>query len=118
MSNKGSTGTAPARSEALGLRIGRLILEGRAFFALIAIIVVFSILSPNYFTVSNFLIMSSHVAIYGILAIGMLLVILSGGIDLSVGSILAFCGVVAGYLMQGAEIEVLGVILYPPVWGL
>ena len=117
MSNKGSTGTAPARSEALGLRIGRLILEGRAFFALIAIIVVFSILSPNYFTVSNFLIMSSHVAIYGILAIGMLLVILSGGIDLSVGSILAFCGVVAGYLMQGAEIEVLGVILYPPVWG-
>ncbi len=117
MSNKGSSGTAPARNEALGLRIGRLILEGRAFFALIAIIIVFSILSPNYFTVSNFLIMSSHVAIYGILAIGMLLVILSGGIDLSVGSILAFCGVVAGYLMQGAEIQVLGVILYPPVWG-
>lgn len=29
----------------------RLILEGRAFFALIAIIIVFSLLSPNYFTV-------------------------------------------------------------------
>ena len=48
----------------------RLLLKGRALFALIAIIIVFSVLSPNYFTVSNFLIMASHVAIYGILAIG------------------------------------------------
>ena len=94
----------------------RLILEGRAFFALIAIIIVFSLLSPNYFTVANFLIMSSHVAIYGILAIGMLLVILNGGIDLSVGSILALSGVIAGFLMQGVEVPSLGVILYPPVW--
>lgn len=55
-----------------------LLLEGRAFFALIAIIAVFSFLSPYYFTVDNFLIMSSHVAIFGLLAIGMLLVILNG----------------------------------------
>ncbi|MDX8512169.1 ABC transporter permease [Mesorhizobium sp. VK23E] len=94
----------------------KLLLKGRAFFALIAIIVVFSFLSPNYLTVSNLLIMSSHVAIYGILAIGMLVVILSGGIDLSVGSILALCGVVAGALMQGVELKPLGVILFAPVW--
>jgi erythritol transport system permease protein len=98
------------------LDIARLLLEGRAFFALIAIIVVFSILSPFYFTVGNFLIMSSQVAIFGLLAIGMLLVILTGGIDLSVGSILALCGVVAGALMQGVTLEAAGVILYPPVW--
>ena len=42
-------------------------------------------LSPNYFTLSNFLTMANHVAIYGLLSIGMLLVILNGGIDLSVG---------------------------------
>lgn len=99
-----------------GMNIGYLLLEGRAFFALIAIIAVFSYLSPNYFTVGNFLIMASHVAIYGILAIGMLLVILNGGIDLSVGSILALCGVVAGAMMQGVELSAFGVILYPPVW--
>jgi erythritol transport system permease protein len=98
------------------LDIARLLLEGRAFFALIAIIVVFSMLSPFYFTVGNFLIMSSQVAIFGLLAIGMLLVILTGGIDLSVGSILALCGVVAGALMQGVTLEAVGVILYPPVW--
>ena len=95
---------------------GRLLLEGRAFFALIAIIVVFSFLSPYYFTLGNFLTMATHVAIYGILAVGMLLVILNGGIDLSVGSTLALAGVVAGFLMQGVTLNALGVILFPPVW--
>ena len=99
-----------------GFDIGRLLLEGRAFFALIVIIIVFSVLSPNYFTVSNFLTMSSHVALFAILAIGMLLVILNGGIDLSVGSTLGLAGVVAGFLMQGVTLTSLGVVLYPPVW--
>ncbi|NAZ36364.1 ABC transporter permease [Rubellimicrobium sp. CFH 75288] len=103
---------APSRRFSLGW----LLLEGRAFFALIAIIAVFSALSPVYFTVSNFLTMSSQVAIFGLLSIGMLLVILNGGIDLSVGSILGLCGVVAGAMMKGVEVEALGVILYPPVW--
>ena len=84
--------------------LARILLEGRAFFALILIILVFSFLSPNYFTVSNFLTMANHVAIYGLLSIGMLLVILNGGIDLSVGSVLALCGVVAGALMQGVTL--------------
>ena len=99
-----------------GFEIGRLLLEGRAFFALIAIIIVFSILSPYYFTVGNILVMASHVALFAILAIGMLLVILNGGIDLSVGSTLGLAGVIAGFLMQGVTLNALGVILYPPVW--
>ncbi|AVA25512.1 ABC transporter permease [Rhizobium sp. NXC24] len=94
----------------------RLILEGRAFFALIVIVAVFSFLSPYYFTLNNFLIMASHVAIFGILAIGMLLVILNGGIDLSVGSTLGLAGCIAGFLMQGVTLSSFGVILYPPVW--
>lgn len=101
---------------ASGFNLVHLLLEGRAFFALIVIIAIFSVLSANYFSVSNFLIMTSQVAIFGLLAIGMLLVILSGGIDLSVGSTLALCGVFAGFLMQGIELDTLGVILYLPVW--
>lgn len=96
--------------------IGRILLEGRAFFALIAIIVAFAALSPYYLTLSNLMTMSSHVAIFGLLALGMLLVVLDGGIDLSVGSTLGFCGVVAGFLMQGVKLAAFGVILYPPVW--
>lgn len=108
--------SAKPAAAAGGIDIVRLLLEGRAFFALIAIIVVFSSLSPFYLSTSNFLIMSSHVAIFGLLAIGMMIVILTGGIDLSVGSTLGLCGVIAGYLMQGVKIESLGVIAYPPVW--
>ena len=99
-----------------GFDIVKLLLEGRAFFALIVIIVVFSMLSPYYFSTSNFLTMASHVAIYGLLAIGMLLVILTGGIDLSVGSTLGLCGVIAGALMEGVTIHSLGVVYYPAVW--
>ncbi len=99
-----------------GINIGHLLLEGRAFFALIAIILLFSFLNPNYATISNFLIMSNHVAIFGLLATGMLLVILNGGIDLSVGSVLGLSGVFAGFLMQGIDLQWAGVILYLPVW--
>jgi hypothetical protein len=95
--NKKTVSNGPRRD----FNIIRLLLEGRAFFALIVIIAVFSFLSPYYFSLNNFLIMASHVAIFGILAIGMLLVILNGGIDLSVGSTLGSCRLFAGFLMQG-----------------
>lgn len=115
MSDTTSPATGNSRSKG-SFNLALLLLEGRAFFALIAIIVVFSILSPFYFSVNNFLIMSSQVAIFGLLAIGMLLVILTGGIDLSVGSTLGLAGVFAGFLMQGVSLEIFGVILYPSVW--
>ncbi|PKH27002.1 sugar ABC transporter permease [Enterobacterales bacterium CwR94] len=99
-----------------GTNLARLLLEGRAFIALLVIIAVFSFLSPNYFSGSNFLTMASHVAIFGLPAIGMLLVILNGGIDLSVGSTLGLAGVCAGFMMQGINLEALGVVLYLPVW--
>lgn len=113
--SQAANGSQP-RSFGGGFDLGRLLLEGRAFFALIAIIIIFSILSPVYFSANNFLTMSSHVAIFGLLSIGMLLVILTGGIDLSVGSTLGFAGVFAGFLMQGVSFEFFGVVVYPPVW--
>ncbi|MEO9517114.1 MAG: ABC transporter permease [Paracoccaceae bacterium] len=108
--------SAQKKEKSSKFELARLLLEARAFLALIAIVVVFSILSPAYFTLGNFLIMSAQVAVFGLLAIGMLLVILNGGIDLSVGSTLALSGVFAGFLMQGIEFETLGFILFPPVW--
>lgn len=111
-----TTSTAtPKLGRSRNLSIGKLLIEGRAFLALILIIVVFSILSPHYFTVDNVLIMSSHVAIYALLGMGMLLVILNGGIDLSVGSTLAFSAIIGGHLLQGIPIGFLGVVLYPSV---
>lgn len=96
--------------------IRAILLQGRAFFALIAIVIIFSSLSPYYFTVENLLQMSQHVAVFAILAIGMLFVILNGGIDLSVGSTVGISGIVAGALMQGIAIPALGLKLFPAVW--
>lgn len=96
--------------------IGQILIDGRAFFALIFIIVVFSALSSNYLTLANVLIMTKHVAINALLAIGMLMVILKGGIDLSVGSIVALSGIVSGYLIRGVQIPGTDVVAYPPLW--
>ena len=93
-----------------------LLLEGRAFFGLVAIIIVFAFLSPNYLTVDNLLTMTSHVAIFGLLGLGMLLVILTGGIDLSVGSTLGLCGVMTGFFLHGIDLGPLGYTAYPSIW--
>jgi erythritol transport system permease protein len=99
--------------DGLGLRI---LFEGRAFIALIVIIIVFSALSPNYLTVQNVSVMAGHVATNAILAIGMLMVILNSGIDLSVGSTVGLTGVVAGYLLQGVHVPFWNAMAYPSVW--
>ncbi|AOX16619.1 ABC transporter permease [Kozakia baliensis] len=111
-----ATQTMQSAGSGVSFDIGKILLQGRAFFALIAIVAIFSMLSPYYLTTNNLMTMSSHVAIFGLLALGMLLVVLDGGIDLSVGSTLGFSGVVAGFLMQGITLKAFGVVLYPPVW--
>jgi erythritol transport system permease protein len=108
--------TRPVDRPAWMLRAGDLLLEGRAFIALIVIVLIFTALSDTYLTGSNLITMTRHVAINAILALGMLLVILTGGIDLSVGSIVGLSGIVAGVLLQGWQLTSLDVILYPQVW--
>lgn len=75
------------------------LLKARTFIALLIVVSFFSLMVPNFLTPSNLLIMTQHVAITGLLAIGMTLVILTGGIDLSVGAVAGICGMVAGALL-------------------
>ncbi|MGG5257774.1 ABC transporter permease [Phycicoccus avicenniae] len=93
-----------------------LLVEGRALIALAIIVVIFASLSPNFLDPSNLILMTRHVAMNAILAIGMLMVILNGGIDLSVGSTVGVTGVVAGYLLQGWDMPLTQLVAYPPVW--
>ncbi len=76
-----------------------LLLKARTFIALILVFVFFALNAPNFLSTANMVIMSKHVALNAFLAIGMTFVIVSGGIDLSVGSIVGLCGMVAGYLV-------------------
>jgi len=69
---------------------------------LVFVSLIFCLLSPYFFTVSNILNIAQQTSINGIIAVGMTFVIISAGIDLSVGSIVAFSGVVlAGMLQSG-----------------
>jgi erythritol transport system permease protein len=89
----------------------------RAVIALVALVTVFGALSPDFLTTGNLTILVKHVAINAILAIGMTFVILSGGIDLSVGSIAGLAGMVAGALIsQGLVVESIGSVIYFNAW--
>lgn len=101
-----------SRDSALGL-----LLRLRTVVALIAVLAFFSVMAPNFLSAANFLIMFKHVAIIAILAVGMSFVILTGGIDLSVGSIAGLAGMIAGGLiLNGLTIGALGVVIYPSIW--
>jgi ribose transport system permease protein len=71
--------------------------HGRQFgtlFGLIGLCILLWILTPHFLAVSNLLNVAEQTAIIAIVAVGMTFVIITGGIDLSVGSVLAFSGVV------------------------
>jgi erythritol transport system permease protein len=98
-------------------RVLGLVLRIRAFIALGVVTLVFSLLSPEFLTSGNLSILVKHVAINAILAIGMTFVILSGGIDLSVGSIVGFSGMVAGLLLsRGLVFAPFDSVIYPHAW--
>ena len=91
--------SSSGRLASSGARLALMLLRARAILVLFLLVVLFSILSPTFFTAANLSILSKHVAISAILAIGMTFVILSGGIDLSVGSVAGLAGMVMGYLL-------------------
>jgi len=99
------------------MNVKLLLLRFRTVIALLVIIVIFAFLSNTFLTWQNILLMTRHVAINAFLAIGMTLVIISGGIDLSVGSILGLCGMIVGYLIDvGLPIHIFGVVVYFHTW--
>lgn len=69
------------------------------------IVLAMSVLTDRFLTASNLFIVARQVTINGVIAAGMTVVILSGGIDLSVGSVLALCGAVsAGVLLATSNV--------------
>lgn len=69
-------------------------------FVLAAMVAILTGLNPNFLSLNNILNMLTQTAIYGILALGIFIVLISKGIDLSVGSTLAFAGILAGTISQ------------------
>ena len=70
-----------------------------AFASLVALLVFFSVASPNFLQVDNFVSILQATAVNGVLAIASTFVIVSAGIDLSVGTLMTFCAVMAGVVL-------------------
>ena len=101
-----TTQPVPTTSQvaAPGKRIDVLAVAGRygALIFLIVLCVVFAILEPAFLSTRNIFNVIRQVSIYGLLAVGMTFVILTAGIDLSVGSVLALAGLVAAAVEKGS----------------
>jgi len=83
-------------------RIGYILAEYGIILAFIALVIALSFASPYFLRMKNILNVLRQTSVNALLAIGMTFVILTGGIDLSVGSVLAFGGVVAASLASDA----------------
>jgi ribose transport system permease protein len=70
-----------------------------AFSGLIVLMAVFSLASPNFLQTSNIISILQATSVNGVLAVAATLVIITGGIDLSVGTLMTFCAVIAGVVL-------------------
>src|SRR5271170_1430866 len=110
MPTSAATSTLPKAS---GLSLGVFLFRLRALIALMVLILIFAILSPSFFTRENLIILVGQTAINAIMAIGMTFVILTGGIDLSVGSTVGLAAMTSGLLIdRGLAIPPLGVAVF------
>ena len=82
------------------------LMEQKSLIALLVLIAIVSTLSPNFFTINNLFNILQQTSVNAIMAVGMTLVILTSGIDLSVGSLLALTGAVAASIV-GIEVNAL-----------
>lgn len=81
------------------------------FGTLILLFVVLGILSPNFLTETNLSSVVRQTAVINIMALGMTMIIIAGGIDLSVGSILAFGGLMGTMALEKGSSIPVGVLI-------
>jgi ribose transport system permease protein len=82
-----------------------------AFASLIVLVAGFSLASPNFFQVSNIMAILQATSVNGVLAVGVTLIIITGGIDLSIGTLMTFCAVMTGVVLTWAGMPlILGVL--------
>ncbi|MBO5426275.1 MAG: ribose ABC transporter permease [Lachnospiraceae bacterium] len=100
--------------------IGAILGEYGAYIALVLLVIVISCISPEFRTASNFLNLLRQASFNGLIAFGMTCVILSDGIDLSVGSTFALSAIIcAEMLIHGvpAPLAIAGALLVGTVLG-
>lgn len=82
-----------------------------AFGSLIALFVVFSLASPNFFKFNNVVSIMLSTSVIGVLAVGVTFVIITGGIDLSIGTVMTFSAVIAGVFISILKLPLIAGII-------
>jgi len=119
-SSETSVATAiPAPRERPSLRawIERLL----PYASVLVLFIALSVLSPYFLTIQNLSSVCRQTAVINIIALGMTLIMISGGIDLSVGSVMAFAGICGTMLLESGHslvLSVAGAMLGGAAWGL
>ncbi len=112
----GRTGAA-RRSSLSRENILLLLLKLRTFIALFLIVGFFTMTVPGFLSAGSMVIMIKHIAINAFLALGITFVIITAGIDLSIGATLGLCGMIAGWLItKGIVLPMFGIAIFPSVW--
>jgi len=87
------------------------ILKNKPLIGLILFSAIVAVINPRFLSVANILNVFRQSSINAVIAIGMTFVILTGGIDLSVGSILAFCGAVSAAMLSSGINPVISLLV-------
>ena len=83
----------------LGGRIGSVMKKNVPFLILLFLLILFSFVAPNFMTFGNLRTLIRQVSFSGISAVGLMFVMISGGIDLSIGSQIVFSNVLLAIMM-------------------
>ncbi len=94
-----------------GLRTTRLLMDSSLLIVLILLIVMFGLANPNFVGVENLVNITRQVATMGIAAVGLTFVMIAGGIDLSIGSLLGLVAVVCAAAMVQWSLPIIVAIM-------
>lgn len=86
------------------------LLKYKSILALIILCIIVSIISPTFLQVSNLRNLFTQISVNAVISLGMTFVILTGGIDLSVGSIVAIAGAVSAVTIKNTGSISLGIL--------
>lgn len=101
----------PTKASRGGILTANAMQKVLAFASLVALVVIFSVASPNFFKSENLIAIMLATAVNGVLALGVTFVIVTSGIDLSVGTVMTFSAVMAGVFITNWHLPIwLGVL--------
>ncbi|HCS37450.1 MAG TPA: sugar ABC transporter permease [Sphaerochaeta sp.] len=99
-------------------RLVKFVLRNSTAVLFVLIFIMFGLIAPRFFTAKNFQNIMSNASYIGIIAVGMTFVLLTGGIDLSVGSTMYLSAVVCGKLINEAGLPVFPAVMVSLLVGL